>query len=73
MGYSPWGHKELDMTEHTHEPPCLGLKANPLWYRLTTPPPPKILRRDAAGVNSEEGKAGGSWNLSSEFRRVDVS
>ena len=18
MGYSPWGHKELDMTEHTH-------------------------------------------------------
>ena len=19
MGCSPWGHKELDMTEHTHE------------------------------------------------------
>ena len=18
MGYSPWGHKELDVTEHTH-------------------------------------------------------
>ena len=18
-GYSPWGHKELDMTEHTHD------------------------------------------------------
>ena len=18
MGYSPWGHKELDMTDHTH-------------------------------------------------------
>ena len=25
MGYSPWGHKELDMTEHTHIMVNLGM------------------------------------------------
>ena len=27
VGYSPWGHKELDMTEHTHA--CKGTKILP--------------------------------------------
>ena len=27
VGYSPWGHKELDMTEHTHA--CTGTKILP--------------------------------------------
>ena len=25
MGYSPWGHKESDMTEHAHREDCILL------------------------------------------------
>ena len=30
MGYSPWGHKELDMTEHTRTVEGLKSKLNSL-------------------------------------------
>ena len=29
MGYSPWGHKELDMTEHAHEVRRKRVQASP--------------------------------------------
>ena len=35
VGYSPWGHKELDMTEHTHTHMhilCNIMYLNSLWY-----------------------------------------
>ena len=46
VGYSPWGHKESDMTEHTHDTPGLDLTcaqarpaaptlvSGPLWVAL---------------------------------------
>ena len=42
MGYSPWGHKELDTTEvtqhtHTHTQMILSLKSF-LWFSLLNAP-----------------------------------
>ena len=39
MGYSPWGHKELDTTEvtervHVHTAPLLRLASGPLFVPL---------------------------------------
>ena len=80
VGNSPWGHKELDMTEATKQPPD---KAQPPWlcacsgwYRFKWPNPRRH-KTSAQGQSSDEavwnsvcceGWAPGSWQVQTAER-----
>ena len=68
MDYSPWGRRELDMTEHTHII-CSTLYENiySLFFSRSLNLKVTIrIKQDSSSIGCECGKHSGSWGLSDQ-------